>query len=224
MATALARLAASSQAMFALTGTETDNGASHAIQTVVSIDLSSGAPKIEVLEYRDSALVSRIVGDGERLWKYDIAKNTYKSSNYGTAEYSGKERERLFGLLALRATDHQTFLAHLLNDTFGSGAQSVASSWKPWRPNSQVALAGTNIVCASDQPFSNTLTYIIVDVEDVGLTLMGADYFSESVISGRSRTMHWQVAVFAAQLAQGAVFTFVPPQGSKAVASGGPGG
>ncbi len=228
MASVLAELATHTTVTFEMTGVLIDEGNSRPIFSTITFDTAvidgQSVTRLELLETIDGLLVSRTVADGTRMWSYDVASNSYKSSNYATEAFAGKERDRLFRLMALRTKDSTTFFERVLNDTYGGRAPLVVSNWTPWRPNSTVSISGNNVICGSLQPFTNQLTYVIKEEEGGVLILLGADYYEESVISGRTRTVHWQLRVKSYEIPEGVSFAFVPPAGSRAVAAGEPGG
>ncbi len=217
---ALAELATHKQLTLVLSGTENDGGREHKFSAVLAIEFSiqngRQVAKMELLDYRDNQLQKRVAADGERFWAYDLKGKVYTSTEYGTAAYVGKEKERLFQNMLLRMKGGQTFLARLVKDAFG-GTLNASSAWMPWRPNAKVSVQGENIVCASTAPTANTLTYALEPVIGFGYALKGVDYTEETLISGRVRSTQWTVSIFRDQLAQGTSWVFVPPAGSRAV-------
>lgn len=228
MASALSELASHPSVTMELVGTYTDDGQPTALYTTLtfSIETISDVPvvRLEMIESVGGSIVSRTVADGTRLWTYDAIRNTYRSSNYAGESYTGKERDRLFKLMALRSRDDLTLFARLLDETYGASAAQVATAWRPWRPNSTVGVSGTSVVCASGQPFNNQLTYLIEAIQGGGYRLLGADYYEESLISERVRTTQWQISIVSYDVPQEVSFEFVPPEGARAVSTGGSGG
>ena len=219
---ALAELASHNSFTVVLIGKETDGD----VETGIRIDLAyshsfvGGKPvaQIELLNIRGNDLVSRIAGDGDRMWTYYVAKNQYSSSEYGTGEYLGRERTRLFQVLAKRSDGAQTFISRLLIDTFAHDVKS-SSLWMPWRPSSTVTLnpAG-NIVCDSSTPSPSQLTYFIAKDEFFRYRLSSVKYFEQSRISGRLRTIEWEATIYRDWVPKDTSYYFVPPKGSRAIA------
>ena len=176
--------------------------------------------QLELLEYRDGVLLSRIAGDGVRYWEYDVAKNQYSGTEYGSARHVGNERNRLFQNLVRRSTGARAFLARLLADGFGTTSVLPSAgnrAWFPWRPNAVVSMNGNNIVCDATTPTPNRLTYILEPAPGFGYSLKGAQYIEQTSISGRTRTTEWTVTIYPDTIPKDTSFEFVPPQGSRSV-------
>ena len=220
MDSALAELSTHRQVTLVLEGTQDDGGLQRSFTAILAIEFSirNGRQWVttELMDYRDGQLIGRIAGDGERFWDYDVKSKVYKSTEYGTAHYVGKERERLFQNLALRMKGDQTVMARLLKDAFG-GTLNASAAWLPWRSNSQVTIEGSGIVCRSNAPSPNTTTYRVVQTPGFGWALDGIDYIEEAVVSGRRRITQWRVSIQRDLIPQGTSWFFVPPAGSRAV-------
>ncbi len=217
---AMAELATHDRLTLVLSGTEDDGGKHHTFSAVLKVGFSiqngRQVAQMELLDYRDDQLRKRVAGDGERFWAYDLIGKVYTSTEYGTASYTGKEKERLFQNMLLRLKGEQTFLARLVKDAFG-GSTGARSAWVPWRPNSNVSVRGEDIVCASDAPTPNRLTYSLEQTPGFGFSLKNVSYFEETRISNRVRTTQWTVSIFRDHLPEGTSWLFVPPVGSRAV-------
>ena len=218
---AMAELATHNQLTLVLNGTETDGQNQHALYASVAVSFMSLngriVPRMEVLSFRDNLLLSRSAADGERFWNYSLSDKAYTSTDYATASYVGKERDRLFQNMLLRSKSDQTFLAKLLKETFTSSVNS-RTSWLPWRPNAAVQVSGTDIFCNSTVPNASQLTYNLQADQGFGFLMLGAQYFEQSTISGRTRTTQWTLSILRDQIPQGTSFVFVPPAGSHAIA------
>lgn len=218
---ALAELATHSKFTVVLLGKETDNK----VETGIRIDLAYNytivdnrpVAKIELLNIRGDGLVSRVAGDGERVWNYNVAKNSYSSSEYGTGQHIGKERTRLFQVLAKRSDGAQTFISRLMLDTFARDGRT-GSRWNPWRPNSTVTVGPSgNIICDSNIPHLGRMTYILAKDRLFGYRLVGVKYYEESQISGRLRTIEWEATIYTEWVHKDTSYIFVPPKGSRSI-------
>lgn len=218
---AMAELASHNRFTVVLIGKETDGD----VETGIRIDLAysysivKGKPvsRIELLNMRGDALVSRIAGDGDRVWNYDVVRNQYSSSEYGTGNFIGRERERLFQVLAQMSDGAQTFVSRLLIDSFARAGIS-RSQWMPWRPSSTVSLdpAG-NVVCESSTPSPSQLTYVLAKDPFFRYRLTSAKYIERSQISGRPRTIEWEATIYPDWIPKDTSYDFVPPKGSRPV-------
>jgi len=76
--------------------------------------------------------VQQIVGDGSRLWQYDVAANSYRNAKYGTGEASSPINlsKALMGLT--RGVTNQ--IAKVLLDCYDPKRQE---SWQPFQPLAQ---------------------------------------------------------------------------------------
>jgi hypothetical protein len=217
---ALTELGTHNRLTLILNGTENDGGKVHSFSAVLKVGFSLVTSRqvvqMELLDFRDNQLRKRVAGDGERFWDYDLMGKVYTSTEYGTARYAGKERERLFQNMLLRLKGEQTFLARLIKDTYG-GTLNASTAWVPWRPSSSVSVQGENIVCTSTAPSPNRLTYSLQQTPGFGYTLMGVDYFEEALVGNKLRTTQWTVSIMRDHIPDGTSWVFVPPVGSRAV-------
>ncbi|HXH60809.1 MAG TPA: hypothetical protein VNI20_05565 [Fimbriimonadaceae bacterium] len=227
----MAELASHSDVWVVLSGTQTDGTTKTTFRYDLSIHHAPVNSRIvtwmELLDWQNGNLANRYAGDGTRFWTYNLGRKEYTSADYSTSLYPGKEQQRLFQNLLRRSQGPETFLARLMIDSYMKFSTGQGSAWMPWRPSAQVAVGPNTIVCSSTSPVSNTLTYGFKQVPSIGYVFTGAEYYEETVVSGKTRTTTWQVQVFQDQVRQGSIYTFVPPVGSHAIAvseAGGTGG
>jgi hypothetical protein len=99
---------------------------------------SKEVDQIEMLQYTNSTLVSRVVGDGDTLWTYDLAHKTYSAIRYGGYGATRPASYRLALLYAvdLAATREAAYVAHFLRDVYHTdGSGNLVPEYRSWMPS-----------------------------------------------------------------------------------------
>ncbi|MBX3112639.1 MAG: hypothetical protein KF857_11585 [Fimbriimonadaceae bacterium] len=204
VAEAYGRLALQDVVHINLSGTTTtgDDESPFAVQMVVKRVVTNAKETVylEGLVSAREKITHRYVADGEHLWVYDAAKNTYSVVKYGDAPTPALQGSRLFSTLKRVTTGPAQFASGFLADidrcrTAGSAA--VADTWTPYLSTAVVTTSGLGIACNARAPQQVTLTYGFQRDPDQLLWFSSATYEASKVVGNALQQTAWTMMEFA---------------------------
>lgn len=229
MAEAIYDLAGYDKVTIDITGEEAFRGTTTPFRVTLSTWFVTAAAiptvRFEGVFSKNAVMHSRLAGDGQFLWLYDVPGRTYSSSRYQTEDEEAPyadHRQRFLQALNRRLTGAGSFGGQVLMDTFGanaSNAGTMATRWRPWMPTASVTLRATPsgyvVECTTSTPTPATLTYFLETTSSGGHALVGAQYTSTTMIGGATRTTDWTATIYRGNVPTGFDHTFLPPAGSR---------
>jgi hypothetical protein len=223
MARSIPRIRTTGQMALSLTGTHQQGRSSTDIKATLAMWYgtdSSGRPvaKTEAMLSENGRMVTRLVGDGQYFYAFDVRTNTYSSSRYGSVDEAGQRADHLPLMcknLRLRSGNGAlTFLAKLNSDIF----ERPVTSWQPYVSNSTVtvsnSLADKIISAEANTPYFSRTEYRI----DPEYDLTQATYHALRSLGANDIVDDFSVNVYGGELFTDTDFTFSPPAGSRATA------
>ncbi len=200
--------------------------------------------KLESTEYANQVLRSRTVGDGTTLWAYDVLRNEYNATRYGSIN-SPTQPADYFQVLLQGYGSHSkgpgSFPARLLREVYGGGF----AQFKSWliSPNEQivgngqiaadpVAATGRTYVGTPDTRFvifwvgapatRSAVFEIYRDPNNPIDTLVRIYYADLSSVGTNARLVEWQMSIQPTTPAANN-FIFIPPAGARSIVKTGGG-
>lgn len=181
-------------------------------------DVENGRPmaKVEMIGYVNSNATFIMVGDGVTLYTYDMVRNEYASSRYGT--YSGNQPQDYVNALleSMRSIikGQTAYPVRLLLEVYAG----EAARYTTWLPGGSIEDTGTAIRYSLGNPVTRTLTFSYNFVAPYQ-NITQISYFDEVYFASIARDINWTITPLSSDTAPtGANFQFVPPNNATAVA------
>ncbi|ARU39768.1 hypothetical protein CCB80_00855 [Armatimonadetes bacterium Uphvl-Ar1] len=177
--------------------------------------------RIEYVARRNGVYTHRGVVDGSRIWFYTVATNSYSTYTYNQLNVADQPAT-IFRTLRKFISGEDQFLVQLAQEAYEariSGSAAAANKWLPWMPMYSSLVVSSGVIEAVSQV--PNYRYLAYETS----SLAGVDILSRIVgrtekIRGATTTINdWNINAYKYELAS-ANYTFVPPAGSRATASG----
>ncbi len=194
--------------------------------------------KLEMTEFRNGVLSTRIVGDGTTLWAYNVAKNEYAASNYGAINAPSQPptyQQALLQGFGSHAKGQIVHPARLLREVYSGGF----ALYRPWLIAAQERVVqGTQsfddpvlgaarryqatptqtfLVFWTGSPATRSLAFGTFLDQNTNTWKLGSVYYADSsAVGSNSRLVEWGMSIQPVQPSVGN-FLFVPPNGARAI-------
>jgi len=207
------------------TGTEDYNGTITNLESVLVVRDTDPNPTvynylIEYRSFRNGTMINRAAVDGNRVWFYDVATNTYSSYSYHNIAPASKPAVIFRNLNKLIGGEDQllTQIGQQAFEASLNGRNTAASKWLPWTP----VYSTFNDVAGSIQVESLLPNYRFIDYQTAFNS--GQNDFvriigrTEMNRPGRYIINDWNIEILPTEFV-GSVYNFVPPANARSIAS-----
>ncbi len=221
IAAALAGLSQESNLTIDLSGQETFAGTTVRTSARIWVHYSTvgliNSMQVEMLINRNGRLTQRTVGDGNRMWNYDVYSNTYSVFYYGDSTFDTAFASTVLKGLTKHAFGQVGVLPTLLkqiNEVRMGGTMTLAAKWLPWIPTANVVVpVPINIVnfptveCYATTPVKSKVVYSLSYPQPGTPVLQSSTYDSTMMQNGQQKVTSWTVTP-TNSLLSGSDFTF----------------
>ncbi len=233
---ALRDLGQMQQCALLLNGTETIGGVSTNIFTQVSVHRRTEPNNtiryfLEIRNWRGTTETQRIVGDGQRMWVYDILKNEYSVYGYDLETNDINRQPEKAAMNLLRAAKNKSVLgANMAMQTLIESEEAAIdpsrlySQWNPWMPTSVISNATAGFRAQLSSPRFVDMYYDISNPAPGDYYLLKVRAYQEEKERNSIKQIDWQIVVERNTYPASTRFTFVPPTTAKAISIGLPQG